>query len=230
MCRLNLLLFFLFLISINLTAQINDGGSQPLSLSQYTLSARLPTIQAPSLDMQSILSEDTIADSKSEKAPRFGVLISLNKGLQDGVWENLPNGDRIWRLQFHADQAKAVNLYFDDFHMPPGGKMHVYSPDYSQIIGGFGAHGLSSTLVGINQFDLMPNPSTGAFTININFAEIKQANIQITNVLGQVLEECNYNKQQISIPVNIAEQANGVYFVVLRTEQQSITKKITINK
>jgi len=90
--------------------------------------------------------------------------------------------------------------------------------------------GLSGTLTDINQFDVMPNPSTGEFTININFSKIKQANIQITNVLGQVLEEYNYNKQQISIPVNIAEQATGVYFVVLRSEGQSITRKITISK
>jgi len=85
-------------------------------------------------------------------------------------------------------------------------------------------------LPNLSQFDVLPNPNSGSFQIQISFSKVENANVRITNVLGQVLREYNYTEQAFSIPVDIQQQASGVYFVVLKTEDEFITKKVTITK
>jgi hypothetical protein len=131
----------LFVVTSNTWAQINDGGSPVKSFTISEINkSRIPVIQVPAIDLEKVQAEDEIADAEGMKAPRFGVLVPMQIGFSDGVWNELPNGDRIWRLQIKADKAKAVNLYYDDFFMPKGATMHVYSPDKGQVLGGFASH------------------------------------------------------------------------------------------
>jgi hypothetical protein len=93
---------------------------------------------------------------------------------------------------------------------------------------------LSST-DGINfveSFNVMPNPSNGAFTIQIELATIQNLEIELVDVLGRKLREWNMTGQQsMQIPVDITEQAGGMYLVILRSEDGKIqSKKITLTK
>ncbi|MGB0930904.1 MAG: hypothetical protein ACPGVB_09020 [Chitinophagales bacterium] len=58
-----------------------------------------------------------------------------------GIWENLSNGDRIWRLGIKVVQAKeiakGIALSFNPFDIPIGGKLFVYNQDESFVIGPF---------------------------------------------------------------------------------------------
>ncbi len=54
-----------------------------------------------------------------------------------GVWTELANNDKLWRLTIKSPGAKFVNLVFDKFHLPPGGLLHFYDSNKSQIIGGY---------------------------------------------------------------------------------------------
>lgn len=91
-------------------------------------------------------------------------------------------------------------------------------------------------IVGLGQipslasFDVIPNPNAGTFQIQVNFTVAKDATVRLTNVLGQVLKEYNYSDASFSIPVELTDQASGVYFVILQTGAQSITKKIVVTK
>ena len=135
------IVLLLFVTNSNIYAQITDGGSPVKSFTISEMNkTRIPVIQVPAIDLEKVQAEDEIADAENMRAPRFGVLVPMQIGLADGIWSELPNGDRIWRVQIKADKAKAVNLYYDDFFMPNGAKMHVYSPDKVQVLGGFGAH------------------------------------------------------------------------------------------
>jgi hypothetical protein len=91
-------------------------------------------------------------------------------------------------------------------------------------------------IVGLNQisdlsaFDVIPNPNAGSFQVNVSFGVAKEARVRLTNVLGQVLKEYTYSDASFSIPVELSDQASGVYFVVLQTGEQSITKKVVVAK
>ena len=39
------------------------------------------------------------------------------------------DGTEIWRLHFHADGAQAVNVYFNNFHLPQGSGLWIYNED-----------------------------------------------------------------------------------------------------
>ena len=82
----------------------------------------------------------------------------------------------------------------------------------------------------LSLFDVRPNPNTGRFHIRVQFATAKEATIRLTNVLGQVLKEHNMSGATSDIPVDIQEQASGVYFVILQTDQQSVTRKVIVSK
>ncbi|MEY8870812.1 T9SS type A sorting domain-containing protein [Meridianimaribacter flavus] len=101
---------------------------------------KIPIIQLETIDLEKVTAEDLIEDEKNEKATRFGIIIQTNIGFEQGVWETLENGDRLWRVHINPQNAKATNLYFDDFYMPVGATLHVYNPDKTEVLGGFGAH------------------------------------------------------------------------------------------
>lgn len=92
------------------------------------------------------------------------------------------------------------------------------------------------TIVGLDQipnlsaFEVLPNPNAGTFQIQVTFTEAKEATVRLTNVLGQVLKEYNYSDASFSIPVELSNQASGVYFVILQTGAQSTTKKVVVTK
>ncbi len=83
---------------------------------------------------------------------------------------------------------------------------------------------------GLAQFNVLPNPNTGAFVIKVSFADVNEANVSITNVLGQRLKSYNFSEKTFEIPVDIQHQASGIYFVILKSDNQIVTRKVTITK
>jgi len=50
-----------------------------------------------------------------------------------GEWTNLPNGERIWRLEIDAPNATAISLLYDQFTISKGGKLYIYDLDYNVV-------------------------------------------------------------------------------------------------
>jgi hypothetical protein len=84
----------------------------------------------------------------------------------------------------------------------------------------------------VESFNVMPNPNNGEFIIQIELSTAENLRIELVDVLGRKLREWNMSGQQsMQIPVDISEQAGGMYLVILRTENGNIqTKKITVGK
>ena len=143
MVKLFLLAFTLCLaFSIpEVKAQISNGRVTPVSFSLPYMKQdnSIPLITLPALDRKQAEIEDAqwIADGY---IPRIGRIIPVNiDPQQTGLWENLRNGDRVWRMRIVAEEAQAISLYFGKYHIPHGAQIHVYSTDKKHIIGGFGA-------------------------------------------------------------------------------------------
>ena len=84
----------------------------------------------------------------------------------------------------------------------------------------------------ISQFNVLPNPNNGDFIINIDLNTAQNLTIDLTDVLGRNIRNWNFsNESQLRIPVDIKEQAGGLYFVVLKTETGFVkTLKLTVSK
>ncbi len=133
------LLFSLFLFSGILSAQNSEGG-KPFSFDSHFRESLIsdPKIEIlPAFDLASLQAEDTVND-QSKGPYRFGYNHYVNYNLNNsGTWTTLPNGDRLWQLSLRSANALSMNLAFDDFFMPEGGKLFVYTADKSFVIGAF---------------------------------------------------------------------------------------------
>ena len=76
-----------------------------------------------------------------------------------------------------------------------------------------------------NNISIYPNPTNGEFIIE-NQQEISK--IEIFDITGKSVKQLLPNSKNVS--VNINNQANGIYFIKIISENKIITKKIVIRK
>ena len=94
-----------------------------------------------------------------------------------------------------------------------------------------------TSAVGINDNDISnyisvyPNPSTGIVNVYVGASNLGNMNVSVTNVLGEVISETKGNSSsQNKFSLNLSDQTSGVYFVKVKTDNGSVTKKIILNK
>lgn len=76
--------------------------------------------------------------------------------------------------------------------------------------------------------EIYPNPSTGKFNLNINAIDLENAGLKVIDIVGKVVYELNELNVQGSQTVNIdiGEHPSGIYFVQIKNETQSVSKKV----
>jgi len=120
-------------LSVDLPLQTDDPKNQNF------LSTEVPVTTPPAIDLKPYLEED-LKNDEADKPWRFAVSIPVNLTLENsGKWDELPNGDRIWRLQIKSNGAVSTNLLYKEFFLPKRATLHIYKPDKSQIRGAFTA-------------------------------------------------------------------------------------------
>ncbi len=133
-----LIVLSLFMVCVN--AQITNKGV-PLSwkIHQKKISKReIPTIKMPRFDLKSIKAEDLINDKNRSKPWRFGYEFNVDIGFKNaGVWDELPNGGRIWRVNIYSKGAKTLNFVFDTYKVPVGATLYLYNDDKSDLLGAY---------------------------------------------------------------------------------------------
>lgn len=122
----------LFLSPVGLYAQVNQGGLP------YSFSRAIPPdpdieiIASPAIDSSAMVSPD-----KHLPFP-FAVNLPVDLGfISSGRWMKSPDGTNVWRLNVKSPGALALTLYFDRFRMPDDGKLFIYNPARTQVIGAF---------------------------------------------------------------------------------------------
>lgn len=99
---------------------------------------RPSVIHLPALDMDKINAEDN--NGKNGEIYLISRYHHVDLGLENsGTWMDVPGG-KLWRLEITATGAKGLNLYYDQFNLPKGSKLHLYTPDRQYFLGAFGAH------------------------------------------------------------------------------------------
>lgn len=126
----------LFAMSNNVWSQISYGGT-PRSFSKNNLSQKFENKSLPYLDVEALLAEDE-ANVGKPVPYRFGKDIDVHYNLYNsGTWETLDNGDRIWRLGISSENAHSLNFICNEFFIPEGADMFVYSQDKDIVLGSF---------------------------------------------------------------------------------------------
>ncbi|MEO1437465.1 MAG: T9SS type A sorting domain-containing protein [Bacteroidota bacterium] len=132
-----LMLACLFLSGFGATAQITVKG-EPASF-YYTLDQLQAEEMMPALNMRLINTENEIREQNG-KIPAVGEHIPADlKPSNSGQWTDLPNGGKIWRLKISTDGALATTLYYDNFDLPKGALLWVYTEDHRHLTGAFSA-------------------------------------------------------------------------------------------
>ena len=138
-------------------AQAGEGGQPPsleLALAGQGLATVAPTEILPPIDVPALLVEDQLAADAAlagQPSPfRFGWGHEVEHGLlNSGVWEDLPGGERLWRLRLESPGAWSINLIFDRYVLPEGARLYVHN-DAGRVLGAFTSslnqpHGMFAT-------------------------------------------------------------------------------------
>jgi hypothetical protein len=71
---------------------------------------------------------------------------------------------------------------------------------------------------------IYPNPTNGIFTIKSGQEKIKK--LSVYNWMGEEVYSVSISSGQISCPVNISKEANGIYFLQVETENGRVGKRV----
>ncbi len=74
---------------------------------------------------------------------------------------------------------------------------------------------------------ISPNPNTGVFVINFSNPNSKNININVINLIGETIKTINTisgRREQI----NLSELGNGVYYLQICSENNTVVKKVIV--
>lgn len=83
----------------------------------------------------------------------------------------------------------------------------------------------------LNNFALYPNPNNGMFTINFNADDSNPIDVQVFDLRGRIIYSKQYtNLSLFNETINLDAIQSAIYLLKVKNGNQSITKKIVIDK
>jgi hypothetical protein len=118
-----------------LYSQISQGRD-PLSF-RFRLAGEVPEYKLAPPDLDLLIHQDTL-DQKNGIPERVGISVPAEIDIiQDGLTEILPDGREIRRIMISCDKARAIGLYFSDFHLVAGQSLFIYDENQSHLLGAY---------------------------------------------------------------------------------------------
>jgi PKD repeat protein len=119
------------------------------------------------------------------------------------------------RLKFEFTSDGGNNIYLDDINI-------------------FGATGINAPEIGINQFDIFPNPTQDNTMISFSTVKPEQVNLQVFDMTGREvmnIYQGNLDAGDHQFPIQTeGTLGSGLYFVRLTTEDgRSVTQKLIVD-
>ena len=139
---LSLLLTFLAFSVLQSKAQ--TFGGVPQSFSKNFLSNNIPAKSMSPVNVDALMAEDVLNTGK-DIPYRFGYnhYVNINAD-QQGLWESLPNGDKVWRMKIVCPDALSINISFNNFNIPVGAKLFLYNSDKSSVLGAYTSENITA--------------------------------------------------------------------------------------
>ena len=82
----------------------------------------------------------------------------------------------------------------------------------------------------IQKINLFPNPTMDVATLDMTFAKTVDVQVQVINVMGQILFETSIGKtMEEKVELNLENYPDGMYFVRVKVDSQTIVKKLMKN-
>lgn len=92
----------------------------------------------PHVNIDKLKNEDKIFDTIREIPFRFGQNLTVNINPENaGTWSHFDDGSRLWQLGITSKGAVSLNFTFENYILPPGAQLFIYTPDGKNIIGAF---------------------------------------------------------------------------------------------
>ena len=94
------------------------------------------TITLPPIDRDALLEEDTYREMGTPY--RYGFKHEVHYTPEySGTWAETADGGILWKIRFTSEDAYAISFEYDEFHIPEGGQLYVFTSGYEMIIGAY---------------------------------------------------------------------------------------------
>ncbi len=117
-----------------------------------------------------------------------------------------------------------------DFCLSGFGRLNCFQEQGYAAYGNFCHNGSCATSVieenNSSNIFVYPNPSSSILNLVLRQAQDENAEIRITDMLGNIVKQ-EYNKVE-KISIDIGDLQNGIYFVCVKTSEGVLTKKIIV--
>ncbi len=128
------------MLALPAAAQLQWGGLPPSLGGEPDVVALLksppPTAVMEPVDVGAYLLEDSLAPK--DVPFRFGATLDVDLGPDGaGVWTELPDGDRVWRLRIASDGAYSLGLLFDEYRLAAGSRLFVHDDSLAHVLGAY---------------------------------------------------------------------------------------------
>jgi len=119
-------------------AQLSHGG-QPNNWANKTVPSSFSYERLGSIDRERLALEDAITDQYKDIPYRFGVEFETNFDINNaGILTNdATHGTTTWMLGIECPGALSISIRFDEFQVPKGGELFIWSADRKEFLGSF---------------------------------------------------------------------------------------------
>ncbi|MEA3444631.1 MAG: CARDB domain-containing protein [Bacteroidota bacterium] len=125
-----------FCLGFQSFGQISEGG-QPVSFTNSNIPVEFDFIQIQKPNISIIEIEDKADEKNGTFRKNARILPTLLNMNNSGVWTELKDGGRLWRLKIKSEGALALAVYYNEFYLPPKSKLFLYNADKQHVLGAY---------------------------------------------------------------------------------------------
>jgi PKD repeat protein len=82
-----------------------------------------------------------------------------------------------------------------------------------------------------DSFTIFPNPTNGKVAMTFNLYEPRELTFEVVNIIGEkVIAPTRHMVKDQTVEMNLDAVAEGVYFVIIRSENETVTRKIVVRR
>ncbi len=119
-----------------LLAQVSCGGLPP----SFKGAATLPEKMSLNIDfdVEELRLKSEVLQRESNNPPFIAKSLPVSLDMTNsGNWSSSDEGKAVWQLRIEAPDALALLLAYDQFYIPEGGELYIYSADKSMVLGAY---------------------------------------------------------------------------------------------